>query len=191
MTISFRLRCSALVLLLATAVWSASPLRAQAPDQSLRSAPHIENFGQVDDSYFRGAQPEPADYPALAAFGVRTVIDLTKDGRSDESSLVQRAGMKFVRIPLTTSDAPSRAAVADFLKLVSDPANLPVFVHCQGGRHRTGTMTAIYRITKDGWSADRAYQEMKQYGFETLIGHPVLKKFVYDFAAHAALSPVK
>jgi hypothetical protein len=24
---------------------------------------------------------------------------------------------------------------------------------------------------------------MKQYGFETLIGHPVLKKFVYDFAA--------
>ena len=91
--------------------------------------------------------------------------------------------MKFYRIPLTTWDRPVEAAVQQFLKLVNDPANQPVFVHCQGGRHRTGTMTAVYRITKDGWTADRAYAEMKQYGFETLIGHPVLKKFVYDFAA--------
>jgi protein tyrosine/serine phosphatase len=146
----------------------------------------IDNFGQVDATYYRGAQPEARDYPALATLGIKTVIDLTEDGRVDEQGLVERAGMKFYRIPMTTWDRPAEAVVKQFLTLVNDPANQPVFVHCQGGRHRTGTMTAVYRITKDGWNADRAYAEMKQYGFETLIGHPVLKKFVYDFAASFA-----
>jgi protein tyrosine/serine phosphatase len=146
----------------------------------------IDNFGQVDAHYYRGAQPSSADYPALAAHGIHLVIDLTSGGRADEEHLVDLAGMRFVRIPLTTADRPSEAAVAQFLALVNDPANQPVFVHCQGGRHRTGVMTAVYRITKDGWSADQAYAEMKAFGFETFIGHPVLKQFVYDFAAHSA-----
>src|SRR5262249_42718483 len=123
----------------------------------------IKNFGRISDSYYRGAQPNAGDYADLAAFGIKTVIDLTRDGRSDEQGLAEGSGIKFYRIPLTTSDRPSAAAVTQFLKLVNDPANLPVYVHCQGGRHRTGAMTAVYRITKDGWSADRAYQEMKQF----------------------------
>ena len=141
----------------------------------------IKNFGRTDLHYYRGAQPNKRDYTDLAGFGIKTVIDLTRDGRTDEPGLVQRAGMKFYRIPLTTSDRPSDAAVAQFLKLVNDPANWPVYVHCQGGRHRTGIMTAVYRITQYKWTADRAYEEMKQYHFEGFPGHPELKKFVYDY----------
>src|SRR5262245_34528369 len=136
----------------------------------------INNFGQTNEHYYRGAQPGNRDYSDLAALGVKTVIDLTRDGRSDEQQLVERAGMQFYRIPLTTSEAPSKAAVDKFLKLVNEPSNWPVYVHCQGGRHRTGVMTAVYRMTKDGWTANRAYDEMKQYHFETLLGHPQLKK---------------
>ena len=45
---------------------------------------HINNFGQMNDNYYRGAQPERRDYADLAALGVKTVIDLTEDGRSEE-----------------------------------------------------------------------------------------------------------
>jgi protein tyrosine/serine phosphatase len=141
----------------------------------------IDNFGQINQNYFRGAQPESGDYPDLAALGVKTVIDLTRDGRRDERAFVEAAGMKFFRIPMTTSDRPADAAVAQFLQIVNDPANQPVYVHCQGGRHRTGVMTAVYRMTQDGWDADRAYDEMKAYRFEGFPGHPQLKKFVYDY----------
>jgi tyrosine-protein phosphatase SIW14 len=141
----------------------------------------IDNFGKINSNYYRGAQPEDRDYRDLAALGIRTVIDLTQDGRPTESRLVQQAGMKFYRIPLTTSERPSETAVAQFLKLVNDPANQPVYVHCQGGRHRTGVMTAVYRMTQDGWTADKAYQEMRQYRFEGFPGHPALKSFVYDY----------
>ena len=142
----------------------------------------IKNFGRINENYYRGAQPEARDWADLKALGVKTVIDLTKDGRSEEGYLVEHAGMKFYRIPMTTDDTPSTAQITQFLKLVNDPANFPVYVHCQGGRHRTGAMTAVYRMTNDGWSAERAYQEMKQYHFEGFPGHPVLKSFVYDYS---------
>jgi protein tyrosine/serine phosphatase len=141
----------------------------------------IDNFGMINDNYFRGAQPKSGDYSALAKLGVKTVIDLTQDGRDDERALVERNGMTFYRIPLTTSEAPSSAAVNQFLKLVNDPANQPVYVHCQGGRHRTGVMTAVYRMTQNGWTADRAYDEMRKFRFEGFPGHPELKQFVYSY----------
>jgi len=144
----------------------------------------IDNFGRINDNYYRGAQPEARDCADLAAGGIKTVIDLTRDGRDEERELVESAGMNFYRIPLTTTDRPSDAAVAQFLKLVDDRANQPVYVHCQGGRHRTGVMTAVYRMMHDGWTADQAYLEMKQSRFEGLLSHPVLKNFVYDYYAN-------
>ena len=147
----------------------------------------IDNFGRVNANYFRGAQPEAGDYADLASLGVKTVIDLTKDGRDDEPGLVKGAGMKFYRIPLTTSVAPTDAAVAEFLKIVNDRANQPVFVHCQGGRHRTGTMTAIYRMTMEGWNATRAFDEMKRYKFGADFLHPEFKTFIDSYVVPAVV----
>ena len=146
----------------------------------------IDNFGRINDNYYRGAQPAGRDFADLATLGIKTVIDLTKDGRDDEKAIVERLGMKFYRIPMTTSDRPSDAAVARFLKLVSDPAQQPVYVHCQGGRHRTGVMTAVYRMTHDSWTPDQAYAEMKRFRFEGFPGHPKLKSFVFDYYAQLA-----
>ena len=145
------------------------------------SAIRIDNFGVINDTYYRGAQPKGDDYRDLAALGIKTVLDLTKDGRDDEQAFVEAAGMKFHRIPMTTTDRPSEESIAEFLSIVNDPANQPVYVHCQGGRHRTGAMTAVYRMTQDHWSATQAYDEMKQFRFEGFPGHPELKDFVMHF----------
>jgi protein tyrosine phosphatase (PTP) superfamily phosphohydrolase (DUF442 family) len=149
----------------------------------------IDNFGKINDNYFRGAQPKARDYADLSAMGIKTVIDLQKDGPSDEPGLVRRAGMQFYRIPMTTSDAPTEAQIAQFFKIVNDPANQPVFVHCAGGRHRTGTMTALLRMTQDGWNADRAYSEMKRFHFEGFLDHPVLRRFVYAYKPVPVTAP--
>ena len=146
----------------------------------------IDNFGRISDTYFRGAQPQARDYADLAAIGVKTAIDLTRDGDSSEPGSVQRAGMRFYRIPMTTHEVPSAAELAQFLQIVNDPASQPVYVHCQGGRHRTGVMTAVFRMTKDGWSPDRAFAEMKQYKFGADFLHPEFKSFVYGYAADLA-----
>ena len=39
----------------------------------------IENFGQMDERFYRGSQPTAEDYKALKEMGITTVIDLRKD----------------------------------------------------------------------------------------------------------------
>jgi protein tyrosine/serine phosphatase len=149
-----------------------------------RSNIRIDNFGQVSPTYVRGGQPQGQDYADLAAVGVKTVIDLTSDdGQAGEKAMVERAGMTYVRIPMTTHESPSQANVAQFLSLVDDARRQPVYVHCVGGRHRTGVMTAIYRMTDEGWSADKAFAEMKQYKFGADFLHSEFKQFVYGYHA--------
>lgn len=141
----------------------------------------IKNFGCINENFYRGAQPKDKDYADLAAMGVKTVIDLQRDGSSAEQALVEAQGMKFFRIPMSDKNQPSGDQAELFLKIVNNPENQPVFVHCAGGRHRTGAMSAIYRITHDGWSADQAFEEMKHYDFEYGMGHGPLKTYVYSF----------
>src|SRR5712692_4784763 len=90
-------RASAATILLG---WSlAMPVAARA-DVNGRSNIQIDNFGRVNANYYRGAQPEGHDYADLAAFGIKTVIDLTQDGDAQEPAIVQRLGMKFHRNPV-------------------------------------------------------------------------------------------
>jgi tyrosine-protein phosphatase SIW14 len=56
--------------------------------------------------------------------------------------------------------------VREFLRVMDDPTNHPVLVHCFAGVHRTGTLCAVYRMEYQGWTADRAIAEMEEYGFE-------------------------
>jgi protein tyrosine/serine phosphatase len=43
--------------------------------------------------------------------------------------------------------------------------NYPVLIHCKAGLHRTGVLVALYRMEYDGWSAQRAMDELKECGF--------------------------
>jgi tyrosine-protein phosphatase SIW14 len=160
------------------------------------SSVHIDNFGRVDATYYRGAQPQGRDYADLAALGIKTVINLTSDDAlADEKGMVEQAGMKYFAIPMTTHVVPTAVQLSEFFKVVNDPASQPVYVHCVGGRHRTGVMTAAYRINHDGWTPDQAFKEMKQFKFGADFLHAEFKQFVYGYptalrAAAAAAGPV-
>ena len=147
-----------------------------------RSPVTIKNFGQMDDRFFRGAQPKERDYQQLAALGIKTVIDLQIDTKEYEKRSVEALGMRYVNIPMSDKDYPETAKIDEFLKLVNDPETGKFYVHCAGGRHRTGVMGAIYRFNHYNWNYDQVYAEMKKYDFYTRWGHGDMKKFVQDYA---------
>lgn len=150
--------------------------------QSSASLNGIENFGKVNDNYYRGSQPIADEFMELKKLGIKTVIDLRQDNIEDAADWARAAGLQYINIPLTTKRAATDEQAQYFLKLVNDHENWPVFVHCKGGRHRTGEMTAIYRITQEGWTADQAYEEMKKYDFEDSFFYPrSLKKYVFSY----------
>jgi protein tyrosine/serine phosphatase len=150
----------------------------------------IKNFGQMDDRFYRGARPKDEDYKALAALGIKTVIDLTDNSKEYEQPAVEAAGLRYVNIPMVDKSYPSMDDVNEFLKVVNDPATGKFFLHCAGGRHRTGVMGAVYRFNHDNWNLDQVMAEMDRYEFGSGMGHGKQKSFVKDYwqqfqASHA------
>jgi len=182
------LRTSTLFLLaLVATVGMERSASAQAPVTHVTpESIKIYNFATVNDDYYRGGQPLGEDYAHLAALGVKTVVNLTNetDGLNEEQQMVEQYGMKYVHIPMKTRTVPTDAEVAAFMSAVE--ADGDVYVHCVGGRHRTGVMTAIYRMTKDGLNGEQAFQEMKQYKYGPDFLHPEFKKFVYAYKPRTA-----
>src|ERR1041385_6643258 len=141
----------------------------------------IKNFGQMDDRFFRGSRPDEKDYKALADLGVKTIIDLTDNSREYEQPAVEAAGLRYINIPMADKSYPSMQQIDQFLKVVDDPATGKFFVHCAGGRHRTGVVGAVYRFTHDHWNLEQALAEMDQYEFGSGFGHGKQRDFVNDY----------
>ena len=157
---------------------------SQQTQQAIFTDVKIKNFGQMDDRFFRGAQPKEDQYKQLAALGIKTIIDLREDPEAYEKPNAEAAGMKYVNIPMSDKDYPPAAKIDEFLKLVGDPATGKFFVHCAGGRHRTGVMGAVYRFNNYNWNFEQVYAEMKKYDFYTRWGHGEMKKFVEDYSVN-------
>jgi protein tyrosine/serine phosphatase len=178
----------ALISALTVVTGAAQSLNASLSTSSVR----IENFGKVGEHYYRGSQPDARQFAELKKLGVKTIIDLRSDRLDRSSQLARGAGMQYLNIPLTTKRPATEEQTAYFLSIVNDPANWPVYVHCKGGRHRTGEMTALYRITHEGWTAEQAYEEMKKYDFEDGFFYPrSLKKYVFSYYGRFAAAKEK
>lgn len=155
--------------------------RAKAFHNGTGLSVSVENFGKVTDSFYRGAQPEPEEYGQLAAIGVKTIIDLRHDPKSYAKSSATQAKLQYINFPMSDKEYPAADTATKFLAIIKNEENGPVYVHCAGGRHRTGIMTAVFRMTQQGWDINRAYEEMKDYDFYTRWGHKPMKTFIFDF----------
>ncbi|MGH9767452.1 MAG: fused DSP-PTPase phosphatase/NAD kinase-like protein [Blastocatellia bacterium] len=141
----------------------------------------VKNFGKIKDHIYRGGQPKDDEYGELVALGIKTVIDLREHPEKYARRSAEGAGLQYINIRLNAKRPPTMAESDHFLQLVNDQRNWPVFVHCAGGRHRTGVLLAIYRMEMDGWDARRAYDEMKDFKFYSSFGYGDMKEYVFDY----------
>jgi protein tyrosine phosphatase (PTP) superfamily phosphohydrolase (DUF442 family) len=90
--------------------------------------------------------------------------------RVKESELCRDLGVRYIHLAprlisrrLVPEQRPT--VIDEMLSILDDESNYPVLIHCHAGLHRTGILTAIYRMEYEGWSQDEAYHEMKAEGF--------------------------
>jgi protein tyrosine/serine phosphatase len=143
---------------------SPTPASTTGPEQE---RPGLPNFHRVDEGVYRGAQPTAEGMRELEKLGVKTVLNL-RSMHSDRE-LLKGTKLDYVDIPMHTWH-PEREDIRAAMKVLTDPARKPVFVHCQYGSDRTGVVCAVYRVLEEGWTKDRAIREMtsKEYGFHAL-----------------------
>jgi tyrosine-protein phosphatase SIW14 len=147
----------------------------------------LPNFHAVTPVLLRGAAPTPEGLEVLQKMGVKTVIDLRIAPKTvaKERAQLDKMGMHFLNLPMS-GEPPTDAQIQTFMKTIADPAQQPVFVHCQHGADRTGTMIGIYREQVAGWPYDKTYKEMRKYGFNshwTKLSATV-RRFAPSDAAH-------
>jgi protein tyrosine/serine phosphatase len=110
----------------------------------------ISRSHKVADGLYLSGQPERVGFEYLKNNGVKTIINLRIE--NDEEPMVRELGMNYAHIPIDNMKILSKipqSAIDQYFKVLNDPANYPIFFHCQRGADRTGAMAGFYRITVD------------------------------------------
>ena len=123
----------------------------------------LSNLHRVTPMIYRSAQPDKNSGSAISQLGIKTVLSFRK--RDKDEPLHKTPGVTFKRYPLYTWDIEEKDILAA-LRILNDPANQPILVHCTHGADRTGLMMASYRMIIQGWTKEAAIAEMKKGEYE-------------------------
>jgi hypothetical protein len=121
----FALAPAVLCLLL---VAPAAPIRIDEQSDEKSAATvriRIENFGKVNDRFYRGALPKQSDYATLIALGVKTILSLRHLPDDSVRQSAERAGMRYIHLPMNVRGYPPADLAPRFLALVNDPEKTP------------------------------------------------------------------
>ncbi|OWK45446.1 hypothetical protein FRUB_01777 [Fimbriiglobus ruber] len=163
----------------------------------------------TDGEFYRSGQLTASGFrEAFRRYGIRTVINLQEEDRDpllpeqwqgkptvSESDVCKASGVKYVSLDGGALDEPngfpgSRPAIIDeFLAVLDDKVKYPhpVLIHCKAGLHRTGLLTAIYRMEYEECTKPAAIHEMRANGFGThdaTDGNLYLEKLIFPFVPH-------
>ena len=143
----------------------------------------VKNFRQINNWFYRGGQPLLEEFGQLKDLGVKTVVCLRWNRRiiEEEKEIVTSNDIEFISIPLNYWRLPNNKEISTYFNIIENIDRRPVYLHCKHGSDRTGMLAAFYRIKHEGWSADKAYEEMKDAGFHKIRMHH-FKFAVYLFA---------
>jgi hypothetical protein len=115
-----------------------------------------------------------------------------------ESKVCEEEGARYVMITWagekgllarTEATPDHRPEVIDkFLELCDDPNNYPILIHCLAGLHRTGILTAVYRMEYEGWTPAEAMRELRANGYgdrKATTANDYILEYLYQYKPRA------
>jgi hypothetical protein len=152
---------------------------------------------------YRAGQPTADGLTdAIRRFHIRTVVNVQDEfpdpdldrsfwgsGTVKERALCESLGVRYIHLapdlvprPLVPECRP--AVIEQFLAILDDENSYPVLLHCHAGLHRTGVLTAVYRMEYQHWTPERAYEDMRANGFGPWVGtaaNDYVKQYVLTY----------
>lgn len=128
----------------------------------------LENLAIIDEGIYRSAIVNAANFWIVKELEIKTIICL-KTNPIDvvaELKLARDSGITFKHIPIQIimpGGITERSFQVALTELVE--SKKPVLLHCTRGADRTGIVSALYRIHVQGWSYEKAVEEMDARGF--------------------------
>ena len=160
--------------------------------------------------YRSGQLPASGFREAAAKYGIKTVINLQEEAHDPliperafaKSSVRQSDALAAINVNaialdggvLEDSPQPGQrpAVIDEFLEVIDGIRDKywkrgeahAVLIHCKAGLHRTGLLTAIYRLEYEDRSLTEVIEELKANGFGTYAAtdaNDYIKRFLIDY----------
>ncbi len=152
------------------------------------------NKHALDKGVYRSAQPAPHQIKALAADGVRTIVNLRGERVCGsywlEQAACERYGIKLVNFQVRSRAAPSLEELRGARKLF-ETIEYPMLMHCKSGSDRAGLMSVLYRHLRQDVPMEIAIKQLSlRYGHIRQADTGVLDAFFERYLSDTKLRPM-
>lgn len=137
---------------------------------------HPKNFGEVEKGVlYRSGRLTPAALEQVVReHGIRTVVDLGGyDNVPTQGRVIERSagalGLTKYEFELEGDGTGNKNAYVAALRVIADPANHPVLVHCAAGSERTGACVLLYHRYIDPRHID--WRDKNAEPYADMLGH--------------------
>ncbi len=157
--------------ILAGSLLATAALAAIAAGAYLHATRYPKRLSAVlEGRIYRSGQPYPRQLgPVVRKLGIKTLINLRDEETVAHSPdcvyerrYAEEHGLKFVHVPMDCP--PKEESIPPLLKVLDDPANYPILLHCAEGIERSGEAAGIYRLERMGWTNEAVVEEMLALG---------------------------
>ncbi len=135
---------------------------AAMPWQTSSDVPEL-----VVDGIYRGPRP---NFDEMKKISIGTIISLEDNAEvvNVEKAIAYKMNIAFMNCPLSETTPPTPDALRNVVREIDKHRKGRVYVHCRRGIDRTGYGIASFRILNEGWTFDRAYEEVLAHGHSEL-----------------------
>lgn len=126
-----------------------------------------ENFAPVINQIYRSSFPQPTNFAFLTKLKLKSVLCLIPEEYPEiHTNFFQNEGIKLFQLGMSGNKEPfvkiPHDLITEAIKIVLDPKNQPILIHCNRGKHRTGCLVGVLRRLQK-WSLTIIFDEYRKF----------------------------
>lgn len=126
-----------------------------------------ENFALVINNIYRSSFPQPQNFPFLQRLKLKSILCLIPEEYPEEHrEFFHQQNIQLFQLGMSGNKEPfviiSHELITEALKIILDPKNQPVLIHCNRGKHRTGCLVGVLRRLQQ-WSLTIIFDEYRKF----------------------------
>lgn len=129
-----------------------------------------ENFSHVAGEIYRSSFPRLENFAFLQRrLKLKSILVLIPEAYPAENEqFLKRSGIQLFQVGMSGNKEPFVNIPSDLLtralEVVLNPANQPILIHCNRGKHRTGCLIGCIRKLQN-WSLTMIFDEYRRFAF--------------------------
>ncbi|AOA62146.1 Tyrosine phosphatase [Komagataella phaffii CBS 7435] len=136
------------------------------PTSSISLTPP-KNFSPVCGNIYRSSFPTIENFEFLKRINLKSVICLIPEDYPEENrEFLEEQHIQFFQVGLSGNKEPfvkiKPQLIEQALKIVLNPENHPILIHCNRGKHRTGCLSGCIRKLQK-WSLTMIFDEYRKF----------------------------